>query len=198
MNEQEILAATKAFVQEQMAQNDVGHDYLHVGRVMALAENIAATQPVCDLFVVRMVALLHDIDDYKLRKGEHTLSDFLETLPIAAAQRAQIGLCTGYISYSKYPKPDPTIPLEARIVQDADRLDALGAIGIARTFAYTGAKQRPFYGQCEGATLDHFAEKLCRLSDSLNTPKAKELARQRQAYLNEYVEQFYAELNLKR
>jgi uncharacterized protein len=88
--------------------------------------------------------------------------------------------------------------LEARIVQDADRLDALGAIGIARTFAYTGAKQRPFYGQCEGATLDHFSEKLCRLSDSLNTPRAKEIARQRQAYLNEYVEQFYAELNLKR
>ena len=67
MNEQEILAVTRAFVQEQMAQNDVGHDYLHIERVLALAENIAATQPVCDLFVVRMVALLHDFDDYKLR-----------------------------------------------------------------------------------------------------------------------------------
>lgn len=198
MNKQEVLDYARSFVSDQMAQNDVGHDYSHVQRVLKLARAIAAGEPECDLFLVELVALLHDIDDHKLRTDENTLTDFLRTLPVDGALREKIRLCTGYVSYSKHPVPDPDIPLEARIVQDADRLDALGAVGIARTFAYTGAKRRPFYGEGRDTALAHFEEKLCHLSEALNTPGAKKIAAQRQAYLNEFYEQFNAELDLRK
>lgn len=197
MDKKEILEYTREFVKKQMANNDVGHDYLHVQRVLALAKDIAVHAPESDGFLVEMVALLHDINDHKLCTDENALADFLDSLDLERAVREQILQYTGYVSYSKYPKPDLSIPLEARIVQDADRLDALGAVGVARTFAYSGAKKRPFYGPDEHSAVAHFGEKLCHLSESLTTERGKELARQRQAYLNGFLEQFVAELELK-
>ena len=193
---EEILEKTREFVKKQMANNDVGHDYLHVERVVALTRDITEHEQGSDAFLAEMVALLHDINDHKLCTDENALSAFLDTLPLTQPQKEQILICTGYISYSKYPKPDPTIPLEARIVQDADRLDAIGAMGIARTFAYTGAKKRPFYGEGRDTAMAHFAQKLCHLSESLNTSRAKEIAVQRQSYLNDFVRQFYEEIDL--
>lgn len=198
MSSQEVLEKTHRFVKTQMANNDVGHDYLHVERVLALAKDIGNHEQGSDPFLVEMIALLHDINDHKLCIDENALSAFLDTLPLENSLKEQIVTCTGYISYSKYPKPDPTIPLEARIVQDADRLDAIGAMGIARTFAYTGAKKRPFYGEGKDTAMAHFAEKLCHLSESLNTPRAKEIAVQRQTYLNDFVRQFYGEIDLSK
>lgn len=197
MDKKEILEYTREFVKKQMANNDVGHDYLHVQRVLALAKDIAVHEPESDGFLVEMVALLHDINDHKLCTDENALAAFLDSLDLERAVREQILQYTGYVSYSKYPKPDLAIPLEARIVQDADRLDALGAVGVARTFAYSGAKKRPFYGPDEHSAVAHFGKKLCHLSESLTTERGKELARQRQAYLNGFLEQFVAELELK-
>ena len=197
MDKKEILEYTREFVKKQMANNDVGHDYLHVQRVLALAKDIAVHEPESDGFLVEMVALLHDINDHKLCTDENALAAFLDSLAMEKTAKEQILRYAGYVSYSKYPKPDLSIPLEARIVQDADRLDALGAVGVARTFAYSGAKKRPFYGPDEHSAVAHFGEKLCRLSESLTTERGKELARQRQAYLNGFLEQFVAELELK-
>lgn len=197
MDKKEILEYTREFVKKQMANNDVGHDYLHVERVLALAKDIAVHEPESDGFLAEMVALLHDINDHKLCTDENALAAFLDSLAMEKTAKEQILRYTGYVSYSKYPKPDLTIPLEARIVQDADRLDALGAVGVARTFAYSGAKKRPFYGPDEHSAVAHFGEKLCHLSESLTTERGKELARQRQAYLNGFLEQFVAELELK-
>ena len=95
---------------------------------------------------------------------------------------------------------DSVVPstIEGKCVQDADRLDALGAIGVARTFAYSGAKKRPFYGEDSHSALAHFEEKLCHLSEALSTERGKGIARQRQAYLNGFLEQFMAELELNK
>jgi uncharacterized protein len=198
MREQEILERTREFVKKQMANNDVGHDYLHVERVVALAKDIAGFEQGSDPFLTEMVALLHDINDHKLCTDEKVLTNFLNTLPLQQDEKEKILVYTGYISYTKYPKPDLSISVEARIVQDADRLDALGAIGVARTFAYSGAKKRPFYGEDSHCALAHFEEKLCHLSEALSTERGKGIARQRQAYLNGFLEQFMAELELNK
>lgn len=196
MDKEKLLECTRDFVKKQMANNDVGHDYLHVERVLALSRDIAGYEQGSDPFLVEMVALLHDINDHKLCTDENALSSFLNGLSLTQEMREKILSYTGYVSYTKYPKPDLSIPVEARIVQDADRLDALGAVGVARTFAYSGAKKRPFYGEDSHSAVAHFEEKLCHLSEALSTQRGKQIAIQRQSYLNGFLQQFMDELNL--
>ncbi len=198
MDKEKILELTREFVKKQMAGNDVGHDYLHVERVLALSKDIAGYERGSDPFLTEMVALLHDINDHKLCTDENALTDFLDTLGLTQDVKEKILGYTGYVSYTKYPKPDLSIPQEARIVQDADRLDALGAMGVARTFAYSGAKKRPFYGADAHSAVAHFEEKLCHLSKSLTTERGKQIAEVRQAYLNGFLQQFLSELQMEK
>ena len=133
---------------------------------------------------------MHDLQDDKLRSnmGSGAVADFLRSVGAPEADVAFVTEGMPYISYRKHPRLSPEIPLEIRIVQDADRLDAMGAVGIARTFAYGGAKGRSLED-----SLAHFDEKLLRLYDLLSTEEAKKLAKPRWEFLREFYSRFKAE-----
>ena len=181
-----ILTATALFVQRAMAENDTAHDTDHLNRVVALAMQLAE-RCGANLFRTRMLALLHEMSDDKLSSnlGLPAVEVFLKTQGLPQADVDFLLMGIPYISYRKYPKLSPDIPLEIRIVQDADRIDAMGAVGIARTFAYGGAK-----GRSLTESLTHFDEKLLKLYDLLSTPEAKELAAPRYAFLKSFYQQF--------
>lgn len=193
------LEKTKLYVKEKMQQNDVAHDFYHVLRVLNNANIIATNYPNCDLFVLQMTALLHDIEDKKLQTSANSnVKDFLRSLELDKNIIDEILKNIDAISYSKNPHKNDEISIEAKIAQDADRLDAIGAIGIARTFAYSGYKNSPFYcleGE-KSTTLGHFHEKLFHLHNLLNTPEAKEISKERTKFLITFYEQFCKEANI--
>lgn len=189
MDKKNILEKTWAFAERAMANNDSAHDKGHLARVVNLA-TILAQQTGADQFRTQMLAILHELDDDKLSSqiGVEAVAAFLqaENLP----QEMIDFLCMGipYISYRKHPRLSRELPLEIRIVQDADRIDAMGAVGIARTFAYGGAK-----GRVLEESLAHFDEKLLKLYDLLSTQQARELAKLRYDFLQEFYRQFREE-----
>lgn len=195
----DILTKTELYIKEKMCQNDVAHDYYHVLRVLNNAEMIAKYYPSCDLFILKMTVLLHDVEDKKLKTATNSnVKEFLKTLSLDNSIIETIIRNIDAISFSKNPTQNSNISLEAKIAQDADRLDAIGAIGIARTFAYSGAKNHPFY-QFNGnlpTTLAHFHEKLFHLHNLLNTPEAKEISKERTQFLINFYKQFCKEANL--
>ncbi|MCH5171262.1 MAG: HD domain-containing protein [Erysipelotrichales bacterium] len=193
------LEKTQLYVKEKMGQNDVAHDFYHVLRVLNNANAIAKNYQNCDLFVLQMTVLLHDIEDKKLKTSTNSnVKDFLKTLKLDEKIIKQILKNIDTISFSKNPNINNKISIEAKIAQDADRLDAIGAIGVARTFAYGGSKNNPFYCLDEKRpnTLAHFHEKLFRLHNLLNTPEAKEMSIERTQFLVTFYEQFCKEANI--
>jgi uncharacterized protein len=208
-----IIETTVEFVKKQMGEDSTGHDWYHVDRVRKNALLIAEREQQGDLFIIEMAALLHDIPDEKLnssaQEGQNKLNNFLEGITLPADLTLKIIEVINSISFRGGEKK-PLSSMEAKIVQDADRLDALGAIGIARTFAFGGKKGQPIYHpdltirekmtmeeyrHGKSSSIHHFYEKLLLLKDLLNTETAKLMAEERHRYMEGFLLQFYQEWN---
>ncbi len=203
-----VFDAAKDYIRTLFEGDGSGHDYFHSMRVHDAAVTIQQTEGG-DLDVIRLAALLHDVDDRKLFDTEDYANarGFMERngVPADTADRA-----VRVISQVSFRGRDSVVPdtVEGKIVQDADRLDAIGAIGIGRAFAYGGAKSRPMhvpgqefledmdadtYYSHENTTINHFYEKLLLLKDMMNTQTARELAEGRHRFMEAFLEEFYAE-----
>ena len=209
----EILKQTEIYIRELFQTDSTGHDWWHVYRVWQVAKTIAAHEAGADMFVVEMAALLHDLGDYKLaQNGEETaaqaIEQYLEKFSLASTIVDAIITVVDKVSFSKNVGKQEKISLEAQIVRDADRLDALGAIGIARVFAYGGSKNRIMYDPTQkpqeyssvqkrrmsmSSSINHFYEKLLLLRGMMHTKTAKKMAKKRHVYMQKYLDEFYAE-----
>lgn len=212
MSNPALIHKTINFVKEQLKNAEGGHDWFHVQRVYNNALKIADTER-CDLPVVQLGALLHDIADSKFHNGDETVGPriaktFLEQENVAEASITHVINIIKNISFKGGNFKPEFSSIELQIVQDADRLDAIGAIGIARTFNYGGFKNRALYNPDISPTLDmtkeeykkgdsptinHFYEKLLLLKDRMNTETGRKLAEHRHDYMLTFLLQFYAE-----
>ena len=185
------IEAAIAYIQEMFAGNADGHGFDHSMRVYQNALFILDTEPQADRFVVLMAALLHDVDDHKLFSTENNANArrFLAARGMEVACVEQICQVINSVSFSKNKGKKPA-SIEGRIVQDADRLDAIGAIGIARTFAFGGKHGRPLE-----SSIDHFHEKLLLLKDLMNTEKAREMAETRHTFMEGFLREWSLEVN---
>ena len=211
-NKMKIIHHTILFVKEKLQNAEGGHDWFHVERVYNNALLIAEDE-TCDLQVVKLAALLHDVADSKFHNGDETLGakmarEFLVAQNVADETINHVIAIIENISFKGGNFENEFNSKELEIVQDADRLDAIGAIGIARTFNYGGFKNRTLYDpniqpnlnmskeeykNSEAPTLNHFYEKLLLLKDKMNTPTGKKLAEARHIYMQNFLSQFYAE-----
>ncbi len=195
--ELKIIAETEAFVSEHSKGNDPGHDILHINRVLRLCRKIYKDYLEADPFLCELIALLHDMNDHKLtsRMNAKGIGDFLRSFDLEDETINFVISGIDKISFSKYPNPNPHNPIEVQIVQDADRLDAMGAVGIARTFSYGGAKGIPFYTEDNSqGTIKHFEEKLLLLKDLLNTDIARQMAAKKHKVLKDFYHVFLEEI----
>ncbi|PKL36751.1 phosphohydrolase [Candidatus Peregrinibacteria bacterium HGW-Peregrinibacteria-1] len=212
MNKPDIIAKTIDFVKETLSDAEGGHDWWHIYRVWKLSKHIAETENV-DHFIVELGALLHDIADSKFHDGDEEIGprkarDFLSSLHVPEDIIIPVENIIQHISFKggKH-NPDFKSP-ELDVVQDADRLDALGAIGIARTFNYGGHKGRAIYNpdiqpnlkmtkeeyqSSNAPTLNHFYEKLLLLKDRMNTTTGKSIAEHRHQFMEQFLAEFYQE-----
>ncbi|KGM44754.1 HD domain-containing protein [Neobacillus niacini] len=207
----QMIEQTKTFVRSQLGDDATGHDWFHVDRVRRTALHICKQEQAGDAFVIEMAALLHDVPDEKLndsvQAGKNKLNSFLQSIALPDEVQAAIVQIIDTISYKGGSKTELKT-IEAKIVQDADRLDAIGAIGIARTFAYGGKKGQPIYDPSinvreemsleeyrkgKSTSIHHFYEKLLKLKDLLNTDTAKGMAESRHQTMVDFLEQFYLE-----
>ena len=182
------LELIKNFAKECSKDNEPGHDFNHVLRVHDLALAIASDIK-CDIELVEIIAYLHDVEDHKF-ENKYNLKDFLNTLNISNEYKEKIIYIINHLSFSKYPKLDDDFPVEGKIVSDADRIDAIGAIGIARAFSYGGSKNRSFK-----ETIKHFDEKLLVLDQYLYYSKSKKIAKKRMKILKQFYDELLIELN---
>lgn len=212
-----IIQNTVTFVKETLAGAEGGHDWFHIERVWKNAKLIGQTEDV-DMFVVELGALLHDIADPKFHNGDEEVGPkvartFLQEQGVDEAVIVHVENIIRHISFkSSFGGQKWTSP-ELAVTQDADRLDAIGAIGIARTFNYGGFKGRALYDPeippnlnmtkeqykaTEAPTLNHFPEKLLLLKDKMNTATGKRIAEARHVHMEEFLTQFHAEWNGER
>lgn len=213
MNDQ-IIENTITFVKKNIALNEAGHNFFHIQRVYNTSCYLIQFYN-CDKLIVKLGALLHDIADSKFHNGDESIGpqiarEFLEKQGLRNEIVDHVINIIENISFKGLKNIQKFKSIELDIVQDADRLDALGAIGIARTFNYGGFKNREIYDpsikpnlnqsveqykSSTSPTINHFYEKLLLLKDKFNTEKAKELAHSRHEFLEQYLEQFYREWN---
>lgn len=216
MSNTQLINNTIQFVKTTLADAEGGHDWFHIERVWRNAKLIAKNEEN-DLLVVELGALLHDIADAKFNDGDERIGPkkarlFLESQRVDEAIIVHIENIIKYISFktSLDPYGKKFTSKELAIVQDADRLDAIGAIGIARTFNYGGFKNRTLYNpeiepnlnmdkatykNSQAPTINHFYEKLLLLKDQMNTETGKQLAQKRHNFMLTYLKQFFAEWN---
>lgn len=207
-----IIDKTILFVKDKLEDAEGGHDWFHIERVYKNALLIANNE-ACDLEIVKLGALLHDIADSKFHEGDETIGPktartFLKKENVDEVTIEHVLNIIENISYKGGNFNQKFTSKELEIVQDADRLDALGAIGIARTFNYGGFKNHPIYNpniapnllmtkeeykKSKAPTLNHFYEKLLLLKDKMNTEAGKKLAEERHFFMEKYLSQFYAE-----
>lgn len=212
MNITNLIDQTIEFVKTALVQAEGGHDWFHIERVYKNALLIAGSEN-CDLEIVQLGALLHDIADSKFHNGDETIGPktartFLETQNVSLETIDHVIAIIENISFRGGRVERKFSSIELDIVQDADRLDAIGAIGIARTFNYGGFKNRTLYNpeiapnlsmtkeeykMNEAPTINHFYEKLLLLKDKMNTETGKQIAQERHRYMEGFLEQFYAE-----
>lgn len=204
-----------AYIKEIFCHDYSGHDAVHSIRVYQTAMEIAAEEKA-DPFTVALAALLHDVDDWKLspetEAGKNRAVDFLKRHAVPAQTISSICGILEEVSFRGRDSVTPST-LEGKCVQDADRLDALGAIGIARTFAYGGSHHRAIYDPAEkpqadmseveykkrtSSSISHFYEKLLLLQDTMNTETGRRLARQRTAFMETFLDEFFAEWDGRR
>ena len=213
MNKQTILQKTVDYIRQEFSNDSSGHDWWHVYRVWKNAITICEHDAErADSFVVQLAALLHDLDDWKLNDaGDETplrAKAWLESCSVPVSSTDKVCEIIRHISYKGADVENKMDSLEGFIVQDADRLDAIGAIGIARAFAYGGYQNRPMYDpdsppqmhasfedykNSNSATINHFYEKLLLLKDRMNTPTAKRIAEQRHEVMVQFLSQFMDE-----
>lgn len=213
MNQQDLLQKTADYIKQEFSDDSSGHDWWHIYRVwknaITLCEHDAER---ADAFIVQLAALLHDLDDWKFNESgdetPHRAKAWLDSLAIDPSITDAVCRIITHISYKGAGVQNKMDSLEGFIVQDADRLDAIGAIGIARAFAYGGWKNRPLYDpdspptmhasfeeykNSKSATINHFYEKLLLLKDMMNTPTAKRIAAQRHEVMVQFLSQFMSE-----
>ncbi len=208
-----ILLQTETFVKETLTNAEGGHDWFHIQRVVNNAKLIANSEDV-DHFIVELGALLHDIADAKFYNGDETIGpkkarQFLKSQQVPRAIIEHVENIIKYISFKVSLEKDvPFSSPELKVIQDADRLDAIGAIGIARCFNYGGFKNRALYDpsispnlemtkeeykKSTAPTINHFYEKLLLLKDKMNTETGKKIALKRHSFMEGFLEQFYQE-----
>jgi uncharacterized protein len=211
MNQPDILQKTAEYIQQEFSDDSSGHDWWHIYRVWKNAVTICE-QEGADSFIVQLAALLHDLDDWKFNdSGDETplrAKAWLDSLSIDPSITDAVCRIITHISYKGAGVQNKMDSLEGFIVQDADRLDAIGAIGIARAFAYGGYKNRPLYDPAsppqmhqtfdeyknsKSATINHFYEKLLLLKDMMNTAAARRIAEQRHDMMVKFLDQFMNE-----
>ncbi|MCA4782493.1 HD domain-containing protein [Empedobacter stercoris] len=198
MNKKDILAQTQAYIKKTFLDEGTGHDYFHIERVVTNAKKILETEDA-DPFLVELAAWTHDIGDYKLHDGvdksEKLIRSFLASIRVEEETIVRILEIVSQVSFSKGNKPTT---IEAEIVQDADRLDAIGAVGIARCFAYGGSVgsilYNPYDNSKDASSVQHFYDKLFRLKDLMNTKTAKQIAEKRHLYMENFIQEFYQEV----
>lgn len=208
----ELLRRTAAYVRTAMEGEGTGHDWWHVDRVRRMALRLAREEGA-DAYVVELAALLHDVADHKFHGGDETAGPRAARAWLTEAGAddgtvAHVERIVAELSFKGAGVPTPMSTREGAVVQDADRLDALGAIGIARTFAYGGSRGRPLhepdaapelhdsfdsYKAGTGPTINHFHEKLLLLRERMNTPAARRIADARHAYMEAFLARFHAE-----
>lgn len=207
-----IIDKTKEFVQNELRNAEGGHDWFHVERVYKNALLISKSENG-DALIIALGALLHDIADYKFTNGDESVGplkakEFLQRLEVDNEVIEQVIKIIENVSFKGGNFERKWTSLELEIVQDADRLDALGAIGIARTFHYGGFKNRKIYDpanrpnldmtpeeykKSDTPTINHFYEKLLLLKDKMNTKTGKQLAEKRHQFMEGFLNQFYKE-----
>lgn len=208
-----LLAAATAFAKEKLEAFDAGHDWTHTERVLKLAGRIQQEENRGDREVIALAAILHDIADTKFHKGAETdggdmAYDFLTGEGLSPEKAEHVRKIINHLSFKNRLEKSPVDSIEFRIVQDADRLDAMGAIGIARAFHYGGYKNRALYDpevppreyqsaeeykKSDAPTINHFHEKLFLLKELMNTATGKKLAQERHDYMVAFVERFKKE-----
>jgi uncharacterized protein len=205
-----LLVEAEAFARAALAHDSSGHDWSHVERVRRVAQTIAHAERA-DRFICALAALLHDVADYKIAGDEATglarVRGWLEAHSADTATTDRVMDIIATMSFAGGERPAMTT-LEGKIVQDADRLDAIGAVGVARAFAFGGAKGRAMHDPTQAPrermsveeyrapsapTINHFYEKLLLLKDRMNTPFARQMAEQRHQFMLTFLDQFYAE-----
>ena len=214
MDKELIINKTKEYIKTRMKGEATGHDWYHVLRVYKTSKYIGEKENA-DIFVVELASLLHDISDWKFNNGNSDVgvklaSEWLRTLEVDEVVISKVATIIGTLSFKGGTTDSYQKTIEGKVVQDADRLDAIGAIGIARTFAYGGYKGREIYSpdikpeiyesfeeykDKVGTTINHFYEKLLLLKDLMNTETGKTIAKQRHEFMESYLTQFYKEWN---
>ena len=207
-----LIEKTIVFVKEKLEGAEAGHDWFHIERVWKLSKKIAEKEGG-NLEVIELSALLHDIADPKFHNGNETLAleisrNFLESEMVSEEIILQVLFIIKNISFKNRGELPENLPLELEIVQDADRLDAIGAIGIARTFNFGGFKnnlmyhpeikpnlgmKKEEYKKSNGTTINHFYEKLLLLKNLMNTETAKKIASERHDFMLKFLDEFYKE-----
>jgi uncharacterized protein len=207
-----LFERTAEYVRQTLGGDSSGHDWFHIERVWKNAVHIGRYEQA-DLQVVQLAALLHDIADWKFHDGDDSAGprvarSWLESQGVAETVIAKVCQIIAGVSYKGANVTASSLSLEGQVVQDADRLDAIGAIGIARAFAYGGHKGRAMhdpsipptlhqtfedYKKDKGPTINHFHEKLLLLKDRMNTATARKLAAERHRFMEAFLEQFLAE-----
>jgi uncharacterized protein len=208
-----IIEKTITFVKETLAGAEGGHDWYHIERVWLTARYIHKREESGDLMTIELAALLHDISDAKFNggddeQGSRMAREFLMKQGVEQEVVEHIEAIIKHVSYKGGFSQDRISSIEFQIVQDADRLDAIGAIGIARAFNYGGFKNRPIhnpemplqeyndskaYHKSDAPTINHFYEKLLKLKDLMNTSTGKQMAEERHSYMLQFLDRFYQE-----
>lgn len=215
MTNSELIKETISFVKNELSLAEGGHDWFHIERVYKNALLISKTETVDEL-IVSLTALLHDIADSKFHNGDESIgpkkaSEFLSKLNVDKGIIQQVVEIISRMSFkNSIDGKTQERSIEFQVVQDADRLDAIGAIGIARCFNYGGFKNRKLYDpdiapnlnmtkeeykKSDAPTINHFYEKLLLLKDKMNTKTGKQIAKERHAFMESYLKQFYEEWN---
>ena len=214
MDQETAIQKTIDFVKEVLSDAEGGHDWWHIYRVWKLSKHIAQTENV-NMFIVELGALLHDIADFKFYEGDEEIGprkarEFLSSLNIQEDVIIHIENIISNISFKGGKHTQKFKSPELDVVQDADRLDAMGAIGVARTFNYSGHKGREIYNpeikpnlnmtkeeykNSNAPTLNHFYEKLLLLKDRMNTNTGKSMAENRHKYMEQFLDEFHKEWN---
>ncbi|MBN1133200.1 MAG: HD domain-containing protein [Bacteroidales bacterium] len=212
-----LIDSAKAFVKSRLEGAESGHDWFHIERVWKMARVIRKMEKKGDILIIELAALLHDIADPKFNDAYHdrsadTAYDFLIAEGLNRDKAAQVKAIINHISFKGGIDPARIDTIEFKIVQDADRLDAMGAIGIARAFNYGGFKNRPIhdpeiplqnyrsskeYHASAAPTINHFYEKLLRLKDLMNTDSGRKIASERHRYMEQFLQQFFREWNFQ-
>ncbi len=211
MNQSDVIQKTADFIKQEFGNDSSGHDWWHIYRVWKNAISICEREQA-DLFIVELAALLHDLDDWKFNESSdetpHRAKAWMDSCGVDPQVNQVVCEIIMHISYKGAQVENKMKTLEGFIVQDADRLDAIGAIGIGRAFAYGGYKNRPMYDpdttnqmhasfeeykNSKSATINHFHEKLLLLKDKMNTTTAKKIAEQRHEIMLNFLDQFMNE-----